>query len=123
MSQESQNLASVMVPLTQKLISQYYTIDGAYNDGTTEYLMKQIIASVLTERILDNWFLTVASFLDPRFQTYDMSMVQRIREYLEEICCSSDFKTITYATFDTSPCIEYVQSHKTGSKNICKQKK
>lgn len=39
----------------------------------------------ISSRVLNNWFLTVAAFLDPRFQTFkNLSDVQRIKEQLEK---------------------------------------
>lgn len=40
---------------------------------------------IFCSRVLSNWFLTVAAFLDPRFQTFkNLSDVQRIKEQLEK---------------------------------------
>lgn len=94
-----------MHPLTQQLISQYYTIDGM-EGSMTECSIKEIILNGLTEKyfnwiesfrleignvffcsILNNWFLTVAAFLDPRFQIFqNPTDVQRIKEELTNTC-------------------------------------
>lgn len=45
-------------------------------------------------RIIYNWFLTVASFLDPRFQSQTkQSELNQIKLELEEFCADQDLST------------------------------
>ncbi|XP_031623545.1 uncharacterized protein LOC116340929 [Contarinia nasturtii] len=89
--------ASVMKPVAQQLIVQYYTeVEMESESLDTEITilekdMKRIIHQIFEDHIIKNPFLTMASFLDPRFQgltsTDDLN---QIRDELKKTLQTND---------------------------------
>lgn len=109
-----------MKPLAIQLINQHYTlVDEEVNSDPIELMLndlKQFIAFDLTEKITKNWFLTIASFLDPRFQSLaSTEELHRIRNEIEINFTSDDQNAPASGKCDNSSSKEDNSSRKNGN--------
>lgn len=84
-SLETKPLASVMKPLTQQLLDNHFTSEPG--DSSIVVDIKNIVQEECRASILTRKFLSIASFLDPRFQNLILPQdLAIVKEEVRKFC-------------------------------------